>query len=200
MLLLGNLASPLSLTSFHHWLFWLWFCLCLLASPPRASLCGNLLLRGSPQAPPILLLSVAPLPDHLFAVSARSPQHCNLQQRGLLFAKSDFTPSGPGRLLASAVRWWSPTPLCGTPGCVHPLSEGFSSRPQATARFSGSSNTAGRSSILVSLCRLTFLTEICCFMCCAFHTLPHEPLLSLSHAASLHVVRGHSHAFEFCEI
>ena len=38
------------------------------------------------------LLSIAPLRDHWFAVDARAPQHCSLQQRGLLFVRSGFTP------------------------------------------------------------------------------------------------------------
>ena len=37
MLLSGNLALPLSLTSFHHWLFWLWYCLCSLSSGVASS-------------------------------------------------------------------------------------------------------------------------------------------------------------------
>ena len=42
------------------------------------------------------LLSTAPLRDHWFAVGARAPQHRSLQQRGLLFVMSGFTPSGLG--------------------------------------------------------------------------------------------------------
>ena len=47
------------------------------------------------------------------------------QQRGLLFVKSGITLSALGDFVAVAVRRWSPTPLCGSLGCVHLLSEGF---------------------------------------------------------------------------
>ena len=67
--------------------------LCLLASPPPALPCGSLLPRGSPPAPPMPQLSIAPLRGHWFAVSAGAPQCRSLQQRGLLFVRSGFTPS-----------------------------------------------------------------------------------------------------------
>ena len=57
------------------------------------------------------LLSIAPLRNHWFAVSARTRQHRGSQQRGLLLVKSGFTQSG--RFVASAVRR-CPTPLCDT--------------------------------------------------------------------------------------
>ena len=82
-LLLAVLFSPVSV-------------LCLLASPRPALLCGNLLFRGSSQAPPTPLLSMAALRDHWFAVSVRDPQHRSLQQHGLLFVGSGFTPCGLG--------------------------------------------------------------------------------------------------------
>ena len=116
------------------------------------------------------------------------PQHRSLQQRGLLFVRSGFHSVWSGRFVATAVRRWSPTQLCGALGCVHLLSV------RVFIAASGHGVILGfvqhRWAVIVSrvsLCRLTSLTGFLCFMCCAFRTLPHEPLLSLSHAASLHV-------------
>ena len=71
------------------------------------------------------LLSIAPLRGHWFAVGVRDPQHRSLQQRGLLIVRSGLNAVWSGRFVASAFRRWSPTPLCDTLGCVHPLSDGF---------------------------------------------------------------------------
>ena len=75
-------------------------------SHPPAALGGSLRLRGS-RPPPTPLLSIAPLRGCWFAVGVLAPREGRLQQRGLLFVRSGFTPS-----------------LCST-GCVHPHSEGF---------------------------------------------------------------------------
>ena len=66
---------------------------------------------------------LAPLRDHWFAVGARVPQRRSLQQPGLLFVKVWLHSFWSGRFVASAVRRWSPTPLCETLGCVHSPSE-----------------------------------------------------------------------------
>ena len=116
--------------------------LCLLASPPPALLCGSLLLRGSPQAPPAPLLSIAPHLHHWFAVRVPDPQHRNLQQRGLLFVKSGFTPSG--RFVASAVGRWSPTPLCDT----------------LVARILSTSGTGGSSAPSVTSASILILADL----------------------------------------
>ena len=70
--------------------------LCLLASPPPALLSGCLLLRSSPHAPPTPLLSLR----HFVIIRSQwmlgAPLHRSLQQGGLLFVRSAFTPSGLG--------------------------------------------------------------------------------------------------------
>ena len=60
----------------------------------RRHLQHSTVIRGSPQAPPTPLLSIAPLCDHWFTGGVRGPQHRGLQQRGLLFVWSGFAPSG----------------------------------------------------------------------------------------------------------
>ena len=111
------------------------------------------------------------LRDHLFAVGARAPQHHSLQ-RGLMFVRSGFTPSG----------LWDSLPLRFVGGLnttvvvlCHGVILWFVQHrwvvidPRA------------------SLCRLTSLTDIFAFICSAFRTQLHELLLSLSHTACLHV-------------
>ena len=88
-LLLGMLFSPADGCAL--------FPFCLLASPPPALLCGSLLLRGSPQAPPRPLLSIAPLRDPWFVAGTRAPQHRSLG------------PFGWYRLASSSF-WWSSFP------------------------------------------------------------------------------------------
>ena len=90
MLLFGNLALPLSLTSFHHWLFWLWFCFCSLSSPPPALRCGKLTAPRFTSSTSNATTRFAPL-RVLGLLST-----VVLQQRGLLFVRSGFTPSGLG--------------------------------------------------------------------------------------------------------
>ena len=58
-------------------------------------------------------------------LGARAPQHRSLQQRGLLCVRVWLHSVWSGRFVASAVRLWSPTPLCDTLNFVHLLSEGF---------------------------------------------------------------------------
>ena len=115
----------------------------------QALLCGSLLLRSRHLSPPTPLLSIAPLRDHWSAVSVRDPQHHTTMSSDVCEVWLHSVWSG--RCVAAAVRRWSPTPLCDTVDCVHSLSESFHRGLHATAWSFGSSNTAGWSSILVSV-------------------------------------------------
>ena len=95
----GNLALPLSLTSFHHWLFWLWCCLCSLSKlnrccerrAPPAVLCVvvyDSVVRFWP--PPTPLCGLRHGVIRWFAVGALAPRESSLQHRGLLFVKIGF--------------------------------------------------------------------------------------------------------------
>ena len=126
----GNLVLPLSLTSFHHWLFRLSCCLCSLnhcSSWSEPSVCCTSALAGGVLLqlyfvvvydsvvrfwpPPTPQLSIAPLRDCWFAVGALAPQKGSLQPRGLLFVRigSSFTEVSVSLFT----------------GCVHPHDEGF---------------------------------------------------------------------------
>ena len=151
VLLFGNLALLLSLTSFHH--FWRWFSFCSLSSGVASS-STTLWLFTAPEfssSTSDATTRFAPLRDHRFAVGARAPQHRSLQQRGLLFVRSGFTPSS----------LWDSLSLRFVEGlqhhCVIPL-------PRRDPLVRPTPLSGHRSSCL-SLYRLTSLTEI--FASCA---------------------------------
>ena len=122
---------------------------------------------------------LAPRRDHWFAVSAWAPQHRSLQQRGLLYVRSGFTPSGLGDSLPlrfvgglqhHCVILWAVSTLSVS---IH---RGLRSR---RVFFWFVQHRWAFIDSRVSLCRLTSLTEI--FASCA------ERFVSLSHAACFHV-------------
>ena len=207
-----------SVSDFHHLLLgcgsfctslsplalWLWSSL---SSSPE-TLCGTLQFPGCLACTSNTTAQHCDLCDRWLAVRARAPWSCSSQQRVLLTLRAGLR--GRCRCGPSVVSNTTPTPLCDSLGCVHPHNEG-SHRGLATAvvrRF----GTAGVSSILVSLCRLTslslshatllrvlmnfslFLFIVTCFaMSFALRRLIPERFFLALHA-------GATHAFELCEI
>ena len=152
---------------------------------------------------------LAPLRDHWFAVGARFPQRRSLQQRGLLFVRSGFTPSGLGDSL----------PLRCVGGLRNHCVILWAVSTFSVRVFIAAS---GHGVLLwfvqhrwvvidpgVFLCGLTFLTEIfascaarfaSCYtsLSCHFHTPLPFTCSDDSCLSCLHV--GATHGCEFCEI